>query len=98
MRRLPVPGSRRRDDTDDVHTNRLLAFLPAADFRRFAAHFERVTLRTKQVLFESDRPIDHVYFPQNGTVISLVTPMQDGSSIEAVTVGSEGFVGLGVYL
>ena len=39
-------------------------------------------MSAKQVLFEPDQPISHVYFPQRGTVVSLVTPMQDGSIVE----------------
>src|SRR5438105_9100842 len=79
-------------------TNVLLAALPEEHYRRLSAHLEAVPLSTKQVLFEPDQPISHVYFPQRGTVVSLVTPMQDGSIVEVANVGSEGFVGVGVYL
>jgi CRP-like cAMP-binding protein len=76
----------------------LLALLPEADFQRLSGHFERVSLTNRQVLFEPDQPIHYVHFPHNGTVVSLVTPMQDGSGVEAASVGSEGFVGMDVYL
>ena len=35
----------------------------------------------------------HVYFPLSG-VISLMTPMEDGSAVETATIGYEGMVGI----
>jgi hypothetical protein len=72
--------------------------LPDDDYRSLSRHFEDVPLTLKQRLFEPDQPISAVYFPQRGTIISLVTPMQDGSVVEVATVGHEGMVGVGVYL
>jgi hypothetical protein len=39
------------------------------------------------------RPIRYVDFPRN-CVISLVTPFQDGTSVEVATIGNEGIVGV----
>jgi CRP-like cAMP-binding protein len=82
----------------DRPTNRLLASLPDDVCQSLSRHFEDVSLTLKQRLFEADHPIDAVYFPQRGAIISLVTPMQDGSVVEVATVGHEGMVGVGVYL
>lgn len=41
--------------------------------------------------------LSHVYFPTSA-IVSLQYVMRDGSPIEIVTVGSEGIVGISVYL
>jgi len=38
----------------------------------------------------------HVFFPTSG-LVSLLTVMQDGDSIELATIGREGFTGLSVF-
>jgi CRP-like cAMP-binding protein len=50
-------------------------------------------LEVKTVLFEPGKPVEHVYFPLDG-VISLVTPLEDGSIVEVATIGNEGVVGV----
>jgi len=77
--------------------NRLLASLPAADFARLAPEMTRVDLGVKHVVFDVDRPIEHVHFPE-AAVISILSVMADGSAVETATVGHEGMVGLPVFL
>lgn len=77
--------------------NRLLAALPADEYARLAPHLERVTLQSKDVLFDVERPITHVYFPE-ALLGSVVSVMADGSAVETATVGREGMVGLPVFL
>jgi CRP-like cAMP-binding protein len=50
-----------------------------------------------EVLFEPERPIDHVYFPETA-VFSLVSTLHEGGSVEVGTVGCEGMAGLPVFL
>jgi CRP-like cAMP-binding protein len=52
-----------------------------------------VTLQSEAVLFEPAQPIDAVHFPLTA-VVALVTPMDDGSTVEVATVGNEGIVGI----
>ena len=52
-----------------------------------------LNLEIKTVLFEPGQPLDSVYFPLNG-VISLVTPLEDGSIVQVATIGNEGVVGV----
>jgi CRP-like cAMP-binding protein len=47
----------------------------------------------RQVLIEEQRPVPFVFFVTSG-MISLVTSMSDGASVEMGTVGREGVVGL----
>ena len=77
--------------------NWLLASLPTADHAELAPDLERVELGIKQVLFDVDRPIEHVYFPE-AVVVSVLSVMADGSAVETATIGHEGMVGLPVFL
>lgn len=77
--------------------NRILSVLPEDKRRRLQAHLQPVGLAFKQVLYQPNEQIKRVYFPLNA-VISLLTVMDDGSTIEVATVGNEGMVGLPVFL
>jgi len=80
-----------------VPRNRILAALPADEWERLQADLERVALEVRQVVFEPNQPIEHVYFPETG-VVSILGLMEDGSAIETATAGYEGMVGFPVYL
>jgi CRP-like cAMP-binding protein len=77
--------------------NRLLASLPAEEYARLAPRLERVTADLRQVLFDVDQPIAHVYFPE-AMVVSILSVMADGTAIETATVGREGMAGLPLFL
>lgn len=77
--------------------NRLLAALPPAEYARLAPHLERVVLGVRDILYDVEQPIAHVYFPE-AMVGSIISLMADGSSVETATVGREGMVGLPVFL
>ncbi|MFN2637777.1 MAG: Crp/Fnr family transcriptional regulator [Gemmatimonadaceae bacterium] len=76
--------------------NRLLRLLPTSEFETVFESSEFVTVKSKELIWESDGPITHVYFPEDA-IISLVTQMQDGSGVEAMTIGNDGFAGLPVF-
>jgi len=78
-------------------TNRLLASLPDRDHDELFGRMERVSLQKRAVLWEQGAHVAYVYFPDSATV-SLITLVEDGSSVEIATVGSEGALGLGVFL
>jgi CRP-like cAMP-binding protein len=77
--------------------NHLLKALPTAELARFAPALERVCMESRQLAFDVDVPIQHVYFPES-CVISVVAVTTDGSAVETATVGWEGMVGLPVFL
>jgi CRP-like cAMP-binding protein len=58
---------------------------------------ERIELTPRKVLYDPDKPIEHVFFPEDG-VVSLVRSMKEGSILEVATIGREGMVGLPVFL
>ncbi len=74
------------------HPNRLLAALRPDEFALLVPQLQRVALERRQIL-GSDGSSGRVYFPWSA-VASMVTTMQDGSSVEVATVGNEGLIGL----
>ena len=77
--------------------NRLLKAFDDGDRARLLEIGERVHLEQKQVLVETDRPYEDVYFPGD-CVISLLTVFRDGTAVETATIGCEGMLGIPVYL
>lgn len=85
------------DHPSHERRNRLLAVLPNGERDRVEGAMERVPVRPHDLLHPPGERMRHVYFPLVG-VISLMTPLQDGSFIETATVGNEGMVGLYAFL
>ena len=85
-RRIHVPGE-----------NRLLADLPRDEYDRLRPHLEKVSLPLRDILYEANGPIPHVFFPLHG-VVSLVIVMDGGFSLEVGIIGNEGMVGTPVFL
>jgi CRP-like cAMP-binding protein len=77
--------------------NRLLAALSPEEYETIAPHLERVRYEQRRVLFEPEEPISHVVFPET-MVVSLVSTLQEGGTIEVGTTGCEGMVGLPLFL
>ena len=59
-------------------------------------YLHRMPVRAHEVLNEPNEPIRCVYFPLT-CMISLVTVVDDGTTIESATVGNEGMAGLSVF-
>jgi CRP-like cAMP-binding protein len=78
-------------------SNVILASLPAAEFAELAPSLERVGFATGETLFEvEDRP-GRVYFIESG-LLSLISTLEDGTSIEVAALGREGLAGLVMLL
>ncbi len=77
--------------------NRLLTALPRAEYDRLSPHLEKVSLPLKDILYEANGPIPHVFFPLIG-VVSLVIIMEGGFCLEVGLIGNEGMVGTPVFL
>lgn len=75
--------------------NIVLRELTPGGLERINNAAELVTLSSKDPVWEANQPIRNVYFPETA-VISLVT-LLDAGSIEAITIGNDGFVGLPVF-
>jgi CRP-like cAMP-binding protein len=77
--------------------NRLLASLPSEELAALHPHMEQVSLSHGQPIIKPYEPIPFVYFPLN-SLLSLVTVMEDGSMVEAGSIGREGMAGLPIFL
>lgn len=77
--------------------NFLLDRLGAAERARLHPRLEEVTLHYKEELLAFGKPIDYVYFPTVG-VVSMVTDLAHGATVETGTVGREGMVGISALL
>jgi CRP-like cAMP-binding protein len=77
--------------------NHILAALPAADYERLAPHLEQVEAPRGLVLYGAGERMDHAYFPLR-SMISLVSEMPDGASVEVGVIGYEGMAGLPLVL
>jgi CRP-like cAMP-binding protein len=80
-----------------TNLNRLLAALPAADYKRIFPALEVITLTLKDVLYKPGELIQHVYFPGGG-FCSVLTLLKDGDMVEVATIGREGMVGASAVL
>jgi CRP-like cAMP-binding protein len=78
-------------------SNRLLAALPAEDYKRLLPHLKRVTFALGEVIYESQGHMSNVYFPTTSHV-SLLYTMIDGSTAEVGLVGNEGLVGIALFM
>src|SRR5271154_4866679 len=85
LRKIHVPGE-----------NRLLVALPRDEYDRLLPHLEKVSLPLREILYEANGPIAHVFFPLTG-VVSLVI-MDSGFTLEVGIIGNEGMVGTPVFL
>jgi CRP-like cAMP-binding protein len=93
---VPAEGTEAMAEPSRTH-NRLLDRLPNGERRELVAMMNLVPITPHDVIQLAGEQLRSVYFPVSG-VISLMTPLQDGTSIETATVGNEGMVGVHAYL
>ena len=77
--------------------NRLLTALPAEVLAQVRPHLEMVRMAQRDRLFEPEVPIRYVYFPETA-VVSLVSSLRHGGTVEVGTAGHEGMAGLPAFL
>ena len=77
--------------------NHLLAALPAEAMARLEPHFELVTLRLGDMLYQPGSQLWHAYFPTTA-IVSLHCVMASGASAEAAGVGNEGMLGISLFM
>lgn len=77
----------------DEVANVILASLPAPEFDALAPSLERVSFATGATLFEVEAAPGRVYFIESG-LLSLISTLEDGNSIEVAALGREGLAGL----
>jgi CRP-like cAMP-binding protein len=86
---IAVPKAQR----DNARDNRLLGALETACRKRIDPHLEPIKLKLGTIVCEAGGVLKHAYFPQ-GSVLSLLTVLENGSAIETANIGREGAFGL----
>ena len=81
----------------DPKENCLLAALPDVQWKRWLPAFEPVDLPLGHVLYEAGGTMQYVYFPTTA-IVSLLYVMENGASGEIAVVGSEGLVGVSLFM
>ncbi len=74
-------------------SNTLLAAIPDEEFALLIEDSTVVSFAARELLYEDGDPITDVYFPLTA-MVSIITRLSDGTSLEAMTAGTEAFVGL----
>ena len=75
--------------------NRLLGALEPSSRKRIDPHLEPVTLKLGAVVCDAGGLLKHAYFPE-GSVLSLLTVLENGSAIETANKVSRAKPGQGV--
>ncbi|MGB6631074.1 MAG: Crp/Fnr family transcriptional regulator, partial [Terriglobales bacterium] len=73
--------------------NEILLGLPRKERDLVSPELEAIDLETHELLNEIGEPIRYCYFPNSG-MVSILSVMGDGKSVEVGVTGKEGFVGL----
>jgi CRP-like cAMP-binding protein len=77
----------------DHRANQLLAALEPADFAALEPHLETVTWSKGMIVYETGDRMPYAYFPQDA-VVSLITILTDGKTVEMAVFGREALLGL----
>jgi CRP-like cAMP-binding protein len=94
---MPIQLKQHTATSDDPKKNHLLAALPQNEWERWQANLEPFDMPLGQVLYESGVTMTYVYFPTT-SIVSLLYMMEDGASAEIAVVGSEGMVGVSLFM
>jgi CRP-like cAMP-binding protein len=85
------------DESPSFTSNRILASLSPASYRRLRAGAQPVKLAYGEVLYEPASTIRFVYFPAD-CLVSLLTEVDKSRTLEVGMVGHEGMVGMPITL
>jgi CRP-like cAMP-binding protein len=74
-------------------SNRLLGAMEASSRKRIDPHLVPMKFTLGEMVCDAGGLLKHAYFPQ-GSVLSLLTVLENGAAIETANIGSEGAFGL----
>jgi CRP-like cAMP-binding protein len=80
-----------------VAESRFLDSLPKDAIETIRPKLERLQLKRSEPLLTAGEDIEFAYFPTS-CLVSMVVSLESGSTVEAATVGSDGFVGVSAFL
>ena len=76
--------------------NHILAALPPDEYARLSAELEWVDVELERVVYRANEAIERVYFPVDGVYSEFVV-LEDGTTVEAGTIGNDGMVSLAAF-
>lgn len=79
------------------HRNHLLTALAKSDWLALLPRVVEVPLKPEQILHHPNRPIEHVYFVENG-LVSVLARTDTDHSVETWLIGRDGLAGIPVLL
>jgi CRP-like cAMP-binding protein len=77
--------------------NQILSALPYEEFERLRPKLREVTFKLGDVIYAPEEPIEAVYFINSG-IVSWLATLENGNTVEAAVIGSEGLAGVSVLL
>ena len=77
--------------------NHLLAALSPEVQNRLFPHLELVQLPLRALLYESQHPMRHVYFPTD-SIVSMQYVLESGATTAILVVGNEGLLGMSLLM
>jgi hypothetical protein len=91
--RTESPSLMTKAQTDHgLRSNRLLGALEPASRKRIDSHLEPIEFKLGDMVCDAGGLLKHAYFPQ-GSVLSLLTVLENGAAIETANIGREGAFG-----
>lgn len=82
-----------REKSQIPFENRILGALPPEEYACLSPYLELVRLPAGRTLYEAADTVRHAYFLTGG-MVSLLSMMERGATVEVGAVGNEGMVGL----
>jgi hypothetical protein len=82
---------------NETAENRLLAALPAGEYGRVRPQLQEVEFSLGEVVYEFGGHLEYVFFPTN-SIVSLLYTMENGTSAEMGLTGSDGVVGIALFM
>ena len=77
--------------------NKILSALPHEEFERLRPKLREVSFKIGKIIYRPEERIESVYFVDQG-VVSWLASLEDGNTVEAGVIGSEGLAGVSVLL
>jgi CRP-like cAMP-binding protein len=84
-------------ESNSEPANQLLSALPTSEYQRLLPHLQSVILTPGEILYQPQEQIRYAYFPEQG-LISIVTILENGATIEAARIGKDGLLGIPIIL
>lgn len=77
--------------------NSLLEKLSSEERSDLFPSLEMIEFSTKETVYAPRQALSYAFFPET-CVLSLITVLDDGTEIEAATIGNEGMIGVPIFL